>query len=429
MATSVNAQTYTVERVIDGDRLEIIDQPMGYAVGAIRSAMGYRICFEEVEIDTIIENQIINEQGQVVGWKKRNISFETSSNDNINDILDKIIALDNSYDWYRHNDTDIYVIYPISTKNPKSDASVLTWTVGPVNVKNKKLKDVLEDDLKILDNNVFLSTLCRGGSCSDVPDRMVDLTISRMSFREALNELLTTENDLVWALGGLSKRALSITKIEGRNERNLNGTYTVERVIDGDTLKLTNGEIVELIGIDAPESEPNAKAKRDAERTGQDLETITKMGQEATEFVKKLVPETGAVRLEFDVQEKDRYGRLLAYVWCPSIHIGGHEITKDGVKEVDEDTGEWMLNEAIIAEGYASPMTIPPNVKYAELFEELYKEAREQKMGLWKNQEGDNCSSDTDCSNILCEDSTCSGLASIKRICNVNKCLCFTICH
>jgi len=52
--------------------------------------------------------------------------------------------------------------------------------------------------------------------------------------------------------------------------------YAVERVIDGDTLKLTNSEQVQLIGIDTPESRPNDKAKRDSERTGQDLETINK---------------------------------------------------------------------------------------------------------------------------------------------------------
>ena len=98
-------------------------------------------------------------------------------------------------------------------------------------------------------------------------------------------------------------------------------TYTVERVIDGDTIKLTNGETVHLIGINCPESKPNAKAKRDSERTGQDIETITKMGKEATEFVQGLIKPVDEVRLEFDVIRKDKYGRLLAYVffdgYCP----------------------------------------------------------------------------------------------------------------
>lgn len=43
-----------------------------------------------------------------------------------------------------------------------------------------------------------------------------------------------------------------------------------------------------------------------------------------------------------------------------------------------------MLNGEIIRSGYASPMTIPPNVKHADLFQKLYQEARENKRGLWK---------------------------------------------
>jgi len=171
--------------------------------------------------------------------------------------------------------------------------------------------------------------------------------------------------------------------------------YTVERVIDGDTLKLTNGERVRLIGIDTPESRDNPKARRDAERTGQDLETITKMGQEATEFVKGLVKQGQEVRLDFDVQGMDKYGRLLAYVYIPEVLWKSGEqhvpisVPPTGHERVILDDGNTVgaykfLNATIIKSGYAQPMTIPPNVKYAELFERLYKEAREQKRGLWK---------------------------------------------
>ena len=78
------------------------------------------------------------------------------------------------------------------------------------------------------------------------------------------------------ALNVGEKEALRIAEKEQTNISSQ--TYTVERVIDGDTLKLTNGETVRLIGIDAPESRINDKARRDAIRTNQDLETITKMG-------------------------------------------------------------------------------------------------------------------------------------------------------
>jgi len=112
--------------------------------------------------------------------------------------------------------------------------------------------------------------------------------------------------------------------------------------------------------------------------TGKDLETINKMGQEATEFVKKLLPKGSSVILELDVQENDKYGRLLAYVMI-YWHFRGVEkymVKHDGHKN--------LINAFIIHEGYATPMTIPPNVKYADLFKELYEDAREEKRGLWQ---------------------------------------------
>jgi micrococcal nuclease len=80
-----------------------------------------------------------------------------------------------------------------------------------------------------------------------------------------------------------SSQALSISQIEPAK---------VLRLVDGDTLKVNykgKEETVRLIGIDAPESRPNKKAIKDAERSGEDLKTITAMGKEATKFVKTLV--------------------------------------------------------------------------------------------------------------------------------------------
>ncbi len=143
-------------------------------------------------------------------------------------------------------------------------------------------------------------------------------------------------------------------------------TATVLHVVDGDTVKVKcegREESVRLIGIDAPESKPNEKAKRDAQRSGQDLKTIIAMGKEATKYVKTLIKSGDKVDIEFDVQSRDRYGRLLGYVYLSN--------------------GK-MLNEEIAKAGYASPMTIPPNVKYQERFLKAYREAREDQRGLWK---------------------------------------------
>jgi len=187
-------------------------------------------------------------------------------------------------------------------------------------------------------------------------------------------------------------------------------TYTVERVIDGNTIVVTTpegkSEKVRLIGIDTPESQPNGKTKRDSKRTGQDVETINKMGMTATELVKGLIWEGQEVRLVFDVQERDKYGRLLAYVFIDTAM--SWDVYKEGGKfetGLNDFPVKWELkhgveyegylsifiNAAIIKAGYATPMTIPPNVKYTDLFKELYEEAREEGRGLWKDEIKKDC--------------------------------------
>jgi micrococcal nuclease len=136
----------------------------------------------------------------------------------------------------------------------------------------------------------------------------------------------------------------------------------VRRVVDGDTLVLESGERVRLIGIDTPEMHDSAKLRRDAQRTNQDKTTIQKLGYRSYMFTKKLI-EGKRVSLEFDVEKYDRYKRLLAYVYL-----------KDGT----------FVNAEIVKQGYASLLTYPPNVKYADLFLKLYKEARENRRGLWR---------------------------------------------
>lgn len=136
----------------------------------------------------------------------------------------------------------------------------------------------------------------------------------------------------------------------------------VKRAVDGDTLQLESGERVRLIGIDTPEMHESNKLYRDSQRTKQDIFVIKELGRRAYEFTKKLV-EGKRVSLEFDVEKYDKYDRLLAYVYL-----------KDGT----------FVNAEIIKQGYASLMTFPPNVKYADLFLKLYQEARANRRGLWK---------------------------------------------
>jgi micrococcal nuclease len=77
--------------------------------------------------------------------------------------------------------------------------------------------------------------------------------------------------------------------------------------------------------------------------------------------VNRTLVERRTVRLETDVQSRDRYGRLLAYVWV----------------------GDVMVNAELLRRGYAQVMTVPPNVRHQELFVKLQRDARESERGLW----------------------------------------------
>ena len=151
----------------------------------------------------------------------------------------------------------------------------------------------------------------------------------------------------------------AITRVTAQSTNTL---YRVTRIVDGDTVYLESyPKSFRLIGIDTPESKRNARAKSIAARTGQDLETIIAQGKRASAYTKSLL-EGKSVRIEWDVQPKDRYGRNLAYLWH----------------------GSKMVNLEIVRAGFADVLTIPPNVRYVEKFVQVAREAREQRRGLWR---------------------------------------------
>lgn len=131
------------------------------------------------------------------------------------------------------------------------------------------------------------------------------------------------------------------------------------RVIDGDTaeMELESGttEKVRFIGIDTPESTIQHEP----------------YGEEASDYTKAQI-EGKTVYLELDVEERDRYGRLLAYVWLSAPD----KLTEDAIRA-------HQFNARLALEGYAEPMTIPPNVKYADYYAQFAREARKAEKGLW----------------------------------------------
>ena len=137
-----------------------------------------------------------------------------------------------------------------------------------------------------------------------------------------------------------------------RCEAKLPQEAVVRRVIDGDTVELMDGRLVRYIGIDAPEVR-----RRKDHRWVVDPEPF---GREAMEANRGLV-EGKRVRLEYDAETHDRYGRLLAYA------------SVDGR----------MANAALLEGGYARLLTIRPNVRYAQRFRDLVEDARRSHRGVW----------------------------------------------
>ena len=134
---------------------------------------------------------------------------------------------------------------------------------------------------------------------------------------------------------------------------------------DGDTLRILvagRTETVRLIGIDAPEASPNDRARDQATRLGIPLRELLDLGRRSRDFAARLAPPGTRVLVELDVQTRDRYGRLLSYLWLP-----------DGA----------MLNERILEAGWALLLTVPPNVRYVDRLREAQRRAREREAGLW----------------------------------------------
>jgi len=145
----------------------------------------------------------------------------------------------------------------------------------------------------------------------------------------------------------------------------------VQEVTDGDTIRLENGERVRYIGIDTPE---------ERHRVGNDwVYDPEPFAVEATEENRRLV-EGKKVRLEFDEQKRDRFGRLLAYVYAPIGLFGS--AAYDG--EVRLDSHEIFVNAHLLQQGLAKPLPIPPNMRYTRLFKRLAQKAKENHLGLWK---------------------------------------------
>ncbi|HEU5432806.1 MAG TPA: thermonuclease family protein [Thermomicrobiales bacterium] len=142
---------------------------------------------------------------------------------------------------------------------------------------------------------------------------------------------------------------------------------TLRRVIDGDTIEVELGgqvETVRMILVDTPETKkPNSP--------------IECFGAEATAFTTNVLTGYGGrIFLEKDVSERDRYGRLLRYVWLDL----GDQWRVDGS---DAAPAVYLVDEAIVRAGFGALVTFPPDVEYVDQIRAAQSFARDHQFGLW----------------------------------------------
>jgi len=171
--------------------------------------------------------------------------------------------------------------------------------------------------------------------------------MSRRFFRN--RHLLSVITGVMVAVIGV--RFWTLTRNDRRFSFDSSGPYRVKRVVDGDTLLLDDGTRVRLIGVDTPE-------------TKHPDQPVDPLGLQAAEFTRRHVAGR-FVTLKFDWERRDKYRRVLAYVY----------------------RRDWCLNEELIRAGFSRAETrFPYSRRMKKRFRAAEAEAREHKRGLWSRR-------------------------------------------
>jgi len=129
---------------------------------------------------------------------------------------------------------------------------------------------------------------------------------------------------------------------------------TMKRVVDGDTIDIAiggNTERVRLIGINTPETKHPTKG-------------MECFGPEASAYTEQLLPKGTKLRVERDIEARDKYGRLLLYVYIENSNV--------------------FVNLDLVLQGYARPMVFEPNTAHKADFAQAATQAELRNVGLWQ---------------------------------------------
>lgn len=159
---------------------------------------------------------------------------------------------------------------------------------------------------------------------------------------------------LLIGLASCSNSSQLLPPQDGQSEIVKIANVKIVKVVDGDTVDIDldgHTERVRLIGVNTPETKHPTKP-------------IECFGPEASAYMTQLLPKGTTVRIERDVEARDRYGRMLLYLYLGSDNL--------------------FINLDLIARGYGTPMSIEPNTFHRNDFVRAAAQAEAANVGLWK---------------------------------------------
>lgn len=232
-----------------------------------------------------------------------------------------------------------------------SPAKVLRWNNASQNRKQV---------LKIFGASILISFIAMGFTTPDVPNATNEIVKEVQEQTEEPIQLSEEQREVAEAIESepqveenqeTNDTPQGTVETPSKQEKIADNTvtYTVQRVIDGDTIELNTGERVRYIGINTPETKHPSKG-------------VECFGPEASKFNTQLV-KGKTITMEKDVSDTDRYGRLLRYIYVDDLFV----------------------NLELVKQGYAYSSSYPPDVKHQDRLREAESYARSNKLGLWND--------------------------------------------
>ncbi len=174
--------------------------------------------------------------------------------------------------------------------------------------------------------------------------------------------------DMLYAQANMPKRNTALQRsyaVDGSINPEDYHNIKVTEILRGDMVRLETGELLHLIGVNAPECRKTSKQYGDSQITGIPEVVLEVMGNEVIQFTRGLI-ENKYVGIEFDAQPRDQSGILQGYVF---------------LRKKGDDV---FVNAELIRQGYTSGVTAIPNDRYQGLFSKLYDEAKQRSRGIWR---------------------------------------------